>query len=91
MDKTQMGKQFFEFQKTTFNNAYNALTMVQDQAETFGIGLIRQNPSIPQQTKDAVDGWLKMCKTARDNYKKAVDESFSNMEGYFSDAAKKTK
>jgi hypothetical protein len=88
MDMTQMSKQVFEFQKTAFNNAYNTMTMVQDQAETFSTGLIAQNPALPQPAKDAVDGWVKMCKKARDEYKKAIDEGFKNIEGYFDGAAK---
>ena len=88
MDMTQITKQFFDFQKAAFNNIYNTMTMVQEQAETFGTGLIAQNPTLPQPAKEAVDGWLKMCKKARDEYKKAVDESFKNLEGYFAGAAK---
>ncbi|NOY68926.1 MAG: hypothetical protein GXP53_05455 [Deltaproteobacteria bacterium] len=87
-DMTQMAKQLFEFQKATFSNVYSTITMVQDQAETFGTTFIEQNPALPQQTKDAVNGWLNMCKKARDDYKKALDDSFKDLEGYFSSAAK---
>lgn len=88
MDITQMTRQFFEFQKTTFNNTFNALKLAQDQAEKFSTGLIAQNPALPQQTKDAVDGCLKMCKKAQDDYKKTIDESFKNLEQYFSETNK---
>jgi hypothetical protein len=80
--------QIFEFQKTAFNNTFSTITMVQDQAETFGTNLITQNPALPPQAKEAVDVWLKMTKKAREDYKKAVDESFKNFEGIFSTTAK---
>ena len=91
MDMTQVTKQLFEFQKTAFNNTFNTITMVQEQAETFGTNLITQNPALPQPAKEAVDVWLKMTKKAREEYKKAVDDGFKNLEGFFSTAAKGTK
>jgi len=87
----QVTKQIFDFQKTTFSNAFNSITMVQDQAEKFGTTFIEQNPALPQQMKDAIDGWLNMCKKARDDYKNAIDEGFKNLETYFSEPKKNKK
>lgn len=83
MDPQKMGKQMIDFQKATFTNAYNTLSMFQDQSERFVNTFMEQNPMLPQQSKDAFQEWLKMCKKARDDYKKSIDESFKNLEKYF--------
>jgi len=89
MDMTQMIKQMVEFQKTTFNNAFSTLTMFQDQADKLVNTFMDQNPAIPQQTKEAFRGWLDMCKKARDDYKKTIDDSFKNLESYVSSSTSK--
>ncbi len=88
MEMPQMAKQMVEFQKVTFNNAFNTLTMFQDQAEKLVHTFLDQNPAIPQQSREAFRDWLNMCKKARDDYKKTIDDSFKNLESYLSDTTK---
>ncbi len=88
MEMPQMAKQMVEFQKVTFNNAFNTLTMFQDQAEKLVNTFLDQNPAIPQQSREAFRDWLNMCKKARDDYKKTIDDSFKNLESYLSDTTK---
>jgi hypothetical protein len=80
----EITKQIFNFQKSAFNTVYQTITMVSDQTEKFGTTFIQQNPVLPQQMKDAASNWLAMCKKARDDYRKAIDDTFANMEKYFS-------
>ena len=84
MEFTNMTKQMIDFQKTMFNNAFNAITMFQDQTDSFGRAMVDQNPVMPQEAKNAVKSWLEMNKKARDSYKQTIEESFKNMEGSFS-------
>lgn len=88
MEMPQMAKQMVEFQKVTFNNAFNTLTMFQDQAEKLVHTFLDQNPAFPQQSREAFRDWLNMCKKARDDYKKTIDDSFKNLESYLSDTTK---
>ncbi len=88
MEANKFGKQMIEFQKATFNNIYNTLSMLQDQSEKMINTFLEQNPMMPKQNKDAFNEWLKVCKKARDDYKKTIDESFKNLESYFSESSK---
>jgi len=83
MDPQKMAKQMIDFQKATFTNTYNTMSTFQEQSERFVTTFMEQNPMLPQQSKEALQEWVKMCKKARDDYKKAVDESFKNLEKYF--------
>ncbi|MFW6179547.1 MAG: hypothetical protein ACOC43_14420 [Desulfohalobiaceae bacterium] len=88
MEMDNLTKQMIEFQKTTFNNTFNTISMLQDQSEKMINTFLEQNPMLPKQNKDALNEWLKVCKKARDDYKKAIDESFNNLESYFTKGSK---
>lgn len=94
MEINNMTKQMMDFQKTMFNNAFNTITMFQDQTDSFGRAMVDQNPVMPQEAKDAVKNWMEMSKKARDSYKQTLEESFKSMESSFSaketDSAKTT-
>jgi hypothetical protein len=76
-------KQIIDFQKTTFDNTYNTITQIQDQAEKLALDVIGQMPWMPEEGKKAFDNSLKMYKNAREDYKKLVSEGFSKMEEPF--------
>ncbi len=76
-------KQIIDFQKTTFDNTYNAIVQIQDQAEKLAHDMIGQMPWIPEEGKKAFDDSVKMFKNAREDYKKMVTEGFVKMEEPF--------
>jgi polyhydroxyalkanoate synthesis regulator phasin len=88
MEVNKFAKQMIEFQKATFNNTFSTISMLQDQSEKMINTFLEQNPMLPKQNKDAFNEWLKVCKKARDDYKKTIDESFKNLESYFTESAK---
>jgi hypothetical protein len=73
-------KQMIDFQKTTFDNAFNTIANLQDQAEKMTFDVIEQLPWMSQEGKKALDDSAKMFKEARANYKSAVNDGFSKME-----------
>jgi polyhydroxyalkanoate synthesis regulator phasin len=82
MDQKQVFKQMVEFNKGAFNNAYNAMVMVQDQNETLANTLMNQADWLPEEGKKAVKDWVETFKKGREEYKKAVEEAFKKMEAY---------
>lgn len=88
MEMKNMAKQMVDFQKSAFTNTYNTLAMFQDQAEKINTTFMEQNPVIPQQAKSAINDWANLQKKAREDYKKVIDESFKNMETFFTEASK---
>ncbi|MCX5856488.1 MAG: hypothetical protein NTZ57_00990 [Deltaproteobacteria bacterium] len=91
MDQAKMTKQMVEFHKTTFDNTFNAMTILQEQTEKM-VGLfLEQAPWFPKEGKAAVGEWLKTYKRGRDGYKTSVNESYKKVEEYFLNADKAEK
>jgi hypothetical protein len=74
-------KQIIDFQKTTFDNTYNAIVQIQDQAEKLVHDVMGQMPWIPEEGKKAFDDSIKMFKNAREDYQKMVNDGFVKMKG----------
>jgi hypothetical protein len=85
MDQKQLLKQMIEFSQATFNNAFNAIVMLQDQFEKVTKTAIAQADWLPEDGRKAIENWAEAYKTGRDQYKKTVDESYKKVEEYFSD------
>ncbi len=83
MDQKQVLKQMIDFNKAAFDNTFNAIAMLQDQAESSSNTLLAQATWLPKEGKKAIDEWVKTCKTGRETFKKSVDESFKKVEDFF--------
>ncbi len=84
MEQMKMAKQMLDFQKATMNNNFNAIAMLQDQAERTVNMFVEQATWIPEEGKKILNDWMTACKKARDDFKKAMDESFAKVENFFS-------
>lgn len=83
MNAADVTKQMIEFNKTTFENSFNAVVMLQDQTEKMTNAVIAQMPYLPEEGKKAINEWVKVYKKGRDDFKKAVDENFKKAEDIF--------
>jgi hypothetical protein len=72
-----------EFNKGAFNNAFNAMVMIQDQTETMAETMLNQATWMPAEGKKAMQDWVNSFKKGREDYKKAIDEAFVKVEEYF--------
>ena len=77
-----------DFQKTTFDNTFDAVVAFQDQTEKMVNVLMEQAVWIPEDGKKAVHEWGAVYKKGRDDFKKTVDENFNKFEGFFTGQAK---
>ncbi len=93
MDSSKIAKQMIDFQKTTFDNTFNAMVLLQEQAESMSSTLLDQATWMPEEGRKAINDWLKAYKKGREDFKKGVDESFTRVEDFFStfDKGIKTK
>ncbi|MFW2365053.1 MAG: hypothetical protein ACN4GW_01445 [Desulforhopalus sp.] len=80
MDTTQMAKQTLEFQRTIFNNSFNAMVLAQDQTEKMLTSYIEKLPWTTEENKKSLDASVEMGKKARENFKKTVDEGYAKFE-----------
>ena len=91
MDNTQVLKQMMDFQKTTFDNAFSAMVMMQGQAEQMANNLIDQATWLPEEGRKAITDWVEAYKKGREDFKGMVDENFAKVESFFEETQKATK
>lgn len=83
MDQKQMFKQMIEFNQTTFNNAYNAMVLVQDQFEKAARAALDQTSGLPAEGRKAIENWSEAFKEGRKNFKQQMDNGFEQAEKLF--------
>ena len=89
MEYTQITKQVLDFQKMSFSNWYDTVTMLQDQA-TSAIGMVLdQNTLMPEEGRKVIQNWVSACQQERGRFKSYVDEGFSGLEKIMTESGKK--
>ena len=83
MEQKELLKQMIEFNKTTFDNAFNTIVMMQNQTEQMVNSFMNQSSWLPEEGGKALNEWVNAYKKARDNFKKAIDESYKRVQDYF--------
>ena len=91
MDPKKVTQQTFDFYKSTFENTYNAMNMLQEQSQKMVEMYLDQTQGFPEEGKKAVQEWIKAYKKGGQDFKSAVDESFKKVEDFFVEAAKSVK
>ncbi len=84
MDQKQMFKQMIDFQKSTFDNSFNAMSNLQEQGEKMVQTFVEQAAWLPEEGKKAVSGWITAYKDGRIKFKEAVEKNFEKVDKYFS-------
>ena len=91
MEPTQMLHQMIDFQKTAFENSYNAMLMIQSQTEKMAESMLSKNTMIPEEGQKMLNEWMLAYKKGREDFKKSMEDNFEKMEQFFSAASKTTK
>ncbi|MGB3211022.1 MAG: hypothetical protein WBB19_09990 [Desulforhopalus sp.] len=77
METTQLTRQMIDFQKTLFDNSYNALTVIHNQNEEMINGFLKQLPWATEESKKPFVDSISFIKSARAEYKKSIDQGFT--------------
>jgi hypothetical protein len=88
MNQNQLLKQMLDFNKTAFDNSFNALTMLQEQAEKASQGCLEQATWLPKEGRTVLDEWMRTCKKGRESFKNSMDDSFRKVEAFFANLPK---
>lgn len=92
MDPKQVTKQMIEFNKTAFDNSFNAMAALQEQTERMINMFIDQSPWLPEDGRKVIRDWSKAFRKGREDFKKSVDDSYKKVETLFAGLEKaKTK
>jgi hypothetical protein len=87
-----MAKQVIDFQKTTFDNTFNAISMLQDQTEKAFKTLLEAGMwPLPEEGKKVVNEWVQSFKKGREEFKKVMDDGFDRVEHFFTQEKAKTE
>jgi hypothetical protein len=91
MDQKGFVKQWIDFQKTTLDNSFTAMKMVQEQTEKMAKTFIDQASWIPEDGKKILNQWVDAYKKGHEDFKKALEDSFQKVDDYFGAAEKGKK
>ena len=81
MEMVSMAKDFIGLQKQAVDNIFDAMTSLQDQAEKTNRFLAKQM-RMSDKSQDYVDQWRTIFKDSRDESRKLILESLTNVENY---------
>lgn len=88
MEQGKITKQMIEFHKTTFDNTFNAMEILQEQTEKMVNMFLEQAPWLPAEGKQAVNEWVKTYKKGREAFKEGANESYEKVEEFFGNIEK---
>jgi hypothetical protein len=83
MDQKQIAKQMIQFNKTAFDNSFNAMTMVYEQNEKMVTTFLQQATWIPEEGRKAIENWMQSYKKGCEDFKKMADENYQKVEEFF--------
>lgn len=83
MENREIVKQMMDLHKTSFENFFSMMVMLQDQAEKLFKPFVEKAPGISDESKKVVDQWTSEYKKSRDNFKKAIDNGYAKVEAFF--------
>jgi uncharacterized HAD superfamily protein len=75
-------KQMLEFNQTAFNNAFNAMTLLQDQFERASKTMLEQ-ANMPAEGLKIIENFAENYKSARQTFKKQIDDGYKQVEKFF--------
>lgn len=79
METGKVTKQMISFQKAVIDNAFNGVSVMQDYSQNIMDGFLRQFPWITKENRKPLDDSIEFMKKARTDYKKAVDQGFTQL------------
>lgn len=83
MEQGKIAKQMIDFHKSTFDNTFNAMSILQEQTERMVNMFLEQSPWVPEEGRKAINDWVKAYKKGRTNFKTTVDDSFEKVDDFF--------
>ncbi len=76
-------KQMVEFHKMTFDNSFDSLLILQNQAPQIIRDFMAQASWLPVDGKNAIVEWINSFENGGKAFKHEVDESFERVQAFF--------
>jgi hypothetical protein len=84
MDHKHLIKQALAFNKTTFDNAFTAMTAMQEQTGSMTGKFTQQLPWLTEEGRKMIKQWEAPFRKGRDDFKAAMDENYKKAEDLLS-------
>ena len=83
MQPKQMLKQMIDFNKATFDNAFNTMSMLQGQMESIINTFVDQSAGTTEEGKKAAKEWAAIYKKGFEDFTRSVDDNFKKVDSFF--------
>ena len=83
MEPNLLLKQMLEFNKTAFDNSFNAMLTIQQQNAKMVDNFVEQATWMPEEGKKVIRDWVNAYKKGCEDFKKAADENYKKVEDFF--------
>jgi hypothetical protein len=83
MEPNVMLKQMLDFNKTAFDNSFNAMLTIQEQNAKMVNTFLEQAPWMPEEGKKLVRNWIDACKKGSEDFKKVADDNYKMVDEFF--------
>lgn len=90
-EPTKFVQQIVDFQKSAFENTFNAMLMVQGQTEKMTEAFLSKNNMIPEESQKMLQEWTLAFKKGQEDFKKTMDENFKKFESLMAESASKVE
>lgn len=84
MEPQKMALQMIGYQKSLFESAFSAICALQDQTEKIAKTFMDQMTWLPKENRQMLQDSVEMFKSARETFKKSMDEGYDRLEDLFS-------
>ena len=88
MEQFNMLNQMVQFNKTVFDQGYHTMGILREQNQKMTNSLLDKTKWMPEEGKKAVSEWMQLYNQGCNNFKKAVDQNYKNVEGLFQNIGK---
>jgi len=91
MEYNRMAKEIVNFQRNSFENWYNAVSMIQDQTTSTMDMMFNQIGCMPEESRHPINEWVNVLQRQRDRFKSFVSEGFDEWEKFVSEGVEETR
>lgn len=91
LDPKKMVKQMLDFYRSTFDNSFSAMMMLQEQMERLANLFFAQMVNVPEEVKKGLTEWSRNYRKACEDFKNMMDDNFKRLEALLGEGEKAGK
>jgi len=91
MEPKEIAKETLNLSKVTFDNAFSAVLLLQEQSQRILDIYLDQMVAFREEGKRIVDTWMEACRTGKEEFKRSLENNYAICGSFLYDAEKKSK